>query len=86
MADGSKVVSLKGDPIVAKGTPRPEVIETLEGMLDLAHAGELDGFAAALLFKDDCTSYRISGRLSRGLIGVLEMAKFQMLYDDMKES
>jgi hypothetical protein len=86
MADEvSNIVSLKGAPIVPPGTPRPDVAEELEALAAMARAGALDGLVVALLFPDNCTSYRIKGRINRACVGVLEMVKFKLLYDDMME-
>jgi hypothetical protein len=83
MAD---VVSLKGEPIAPRGEPREDIALELEELAARARAGELDGVVATLLFQDNSTSYRIKGRVTRAMIGVLEMVKFQLLHDDMEES
>ena len=84
MAD-EKIVSLKGDPIIPKGTVRPDLISDLEQLVEMAKNGQIDGIACALLFSDDCTSYRLKGRANRALIGVINMMEFRLLYDDMME-
>lgn len=77
-----KVVSLRGEPIIQPGVIQPDLIGALEELLEAAKAGELAGFSAALLYKDDCTSFRINGRRNRGLLGCVEMMKFALLQED----
>jgi hypothetical protein len=82
----AKIVSLKGEEIIPRGTARPDVVAALEEMLEMAKSGEIDGIAAALLLHDDCTTFRLNGRANRALIGVIRMMEFRLLYDDLRES
>lgn len=80
----SKVVSLKGTEIVAPGTPNPDVITELEKLVEMAKAGEIEGIAYAVLFHDDLTTYNRKGRLTRGVIGCLELMKTAICIDDLE--
>ena len=83
MAAESKVVSLTGAEVIPPGTVRPELVAELESLLEMAKSGEIEGIAAAVLYRDDCTTFRLKGRMSRALIGVIEMMKARICYDDI---
>lgn len=80
-----KVVSLTGDPIVAPGTPRPELIADLERVLEMAKAGEIEGIAYAVQHADGCTNFYRIGRLTRAVIGALSILQTSIVYDEIKE-
>lgn len=84
MADDN-VVSIKGRPIVPPGTPDPEVIECAEKLVALASSGEISGFVYVALFRDESTSYHRIGRLTRAVIGAIELLKVSLCQDDIED-
>lgn len=76
---GAKIVSLRGEEIVQPGTPRPAVIEILEQSLEMARSGEVVGVFIARLHSDDATTGGIEGAQDRGLIGLVEMLKADLI-------
>ena len=79
MASDGKVVSLNGQPIPPIGDPSPEVIAQLERLLEMARAGQIVGVAACLEHGDGATSGVVTGVVSRGLIGAVEMSKYDLI-------
>lgn len=73
-----RVVSICGARVIAPGTPNPELIEDVEKLLELARSGEISSIAYVTLFYDDLTSYRWVGRMTRGVIGALELVKHSL--------
>lgn len=65
----NKIVSLNGAPILAPGTPQPNVVAFAEWLLEAAKAGEITGVGAVLLWRDGATSWRLRGVVSYGLLG-----------------
>lgn len=76
------VVSLKGDPIVSPGTPNQELIEDLEKVLEKAKSGEIISIAYAILYSDELTSYRWVGKMTRAIVGTLELIKYGLCRGD----
>lgn len=76
------VVSLKGDPVVAPGTPNPDLIVHLEEMLEKARSGEISSIAYVVLYRDELTSYHWIGRMTRAVLGSLELVKYGLCRDD----
>jgi len=82
---GDKVVSIKGQPIVPPGTVDPIVVAELERLLAQAQSGEISGIAYVTLFRDDCTNYSRVGRLTRAVLGTLELLKVSMCKSDIED-
>lgn len=70
MAD---VVRLRGDgpPIRHPGNPDPDVVATLEELLEMARAGEINGIAFAVHYFDDAANDRYVGECSSKTVGRL---------------
>jgi hypothetical protein len=49
----------------------PLLVEKLERLLDQAKSGELRGFAIAMLYPGDLTTWDFAGRTTRGLLGTV---------------
>jgi hypothetical protein len=82
----SSVVSLfKGTPIVSPGTPNPELISDLEKLLEKAKSGEITSIAYAALYSDDLTSYHWVGKMTRSMIGSLELIKYALCRGDWED-
>lgn len=79
------VVSLKGAPVAAPGTPNPDLVEDLEKLLDMARSGEINAIAYGVVYRDGLTSYRWVGRITRALVGSLELAKMSMCQNEINE-
>ncbi|WP_150524016.1 4-hydroxythreonine-4-phosphate dehydrogenase PdxA [Roseibium sediminis] len=58
-----KVVSLNGGPISQPGEPNAQCVEALEKALEMARAGAIDGVAIVGLYPDNCSDYRLGGRV-----------------------
>lgn len=76
----SKVESLFGGPVLRREV-RPEVVEQLRDMLEMAEAGELVGFAGALQLQDNTTSICKVGLKTRALIGAMAECQFDMMQE-----
>jgi len=73
------VVSIvNGAQVVPPGEPRPALIEFLEELTEMARSGELDGIAIACLYRTDATNHAMRGRVTRSLIGALQLASFEL--------
>lgn len=77
----TKVVSLKGDPIKAPGTPNENVIKVLEWALEAAKSGEVTGIAIVYNYHDSCTAHQHVGGISRSMLGAIEIMKTKMIRD-----
>lgn len=77
MADGN-VVSLNGQQIVPPGTVRPELVTELKKLLAMAESGEIDGIAYAATYYDDATGSDQVGRVTRSMLGSIELLKHLM--------
>lgn len=73
------VVGLRNAMVPSEPKSDPEVVEALEKLLEQARAGEITGFAFCLLHVGDLTSWDTEGRQTRGLLGALEMMKYDMI-------
>jgi hypothetical protein len=80
------VVSLRGDKVQNPGTPNAEVIEDIERLLEAARSGEINAIAYAVRYKDDLTSYRWVGIISRAMVGAIELAKLGMCQQEISEA
>lgn len=76
------VVSLKGDPIVAPGTPNADLVTHLEEILEKARSGEISSLVYIALYHDDLTTYHWIGRMTRGVLGCLELVKYGLSRED----
>ena len=75
----SEVVSLWGHP-TGERTVQPQMVEALEGLLEMARAGEIIGGVLAVLHCDGMSSYRMGGTLGGySVLGALEVAKADLL-------
>lgn len=77
-------------PIRAGFTPQSKsmdesVVAVLEELLAEARAGEISGIAVVPLYYNDLTRYLTAGRLTRGVIGALELLKVKLCMDDLRE-
>ena len=72
----SKVVAMRGGPVVAEATPNAPVISLLEEYLERARSGDVQGVVFASLHSDDLCSYSCAGAIggSYGLVGAVTMA------------
>jgi hypothetical protein len=73
------VVSIiDGAHVTPPGTPRPNLIEDLERLLEMARSGELDCIAYAVVLRTDSTDWNVVGRVTRSLAGALHCALFRL--------
>ena len=79
------IVNMRGDNIHIPGTPIEGVIEALEWVLKRAKDGEIDGIAIAYIHQDNCTNYKIVGRMTRALTGTIAVMNAKMLFEDMTD-
>lgn len=66
------------------GESRPEVVEKLTELLEMAKAGELLGIAFVSLHPGDLTTYGTSGRTTRGVLGALALLQHEVCRDDLE--
>ena len=79
----NNVINIRGEDVVSPGIPREGVIGTLEWLLERARSGEIDGLAVAYIHQDNCTNYRLDGRITRSLVGAVAVMSTKLLLDDM---
>lgn len=79
------VTPLFANLVPAARESNPAVVAELESLLEMARAGELVGFACAVAFCGDLTSWRRAGRQTRSLLGVLELMKHEMCKSDLEQ-
>lgn len=72
-------------PAQTVGAVNPDLVKELQDLLERAKAGELHGLAYAALYAGDLTVYDSAGRLTRGVIGAIELLKFRMCRDDLED-
>jgi hypothetical protein len=77
----SNVVGLKGQPVVDRRTPLPEVIKQAEWILEAAKSGEIVGFAIAVDYSDSATGNFRTGMVSYSTVGRLQMLSKRILED-----
>lgn len=70
-----------GVEIRPPGEPVPAVVAELERLLEMARSGEMTGLAAAVCWRDECTSHVVAGTRLRATIGELEMLKHGIMRD-----
>lgn len=75
------VESLFGNPLVRR-EPNADLVETLEGMLEEAKAGEIVGLAGVTLYHDRQTGFRLAGLTTRAVIGTLVVVTAKLSADD----
>lgn len=66
-----KVVSLRGEQILAPGEVNPEVVQMLEDLLDHARSGEIKTVVAVFVHADDTAGSWQKGTKSYRLVGML---------------
>lgn len=76
----SNVVGLNGAPVPRAGEPRPEVVERLERLLEMARSGEIQGVGAAVLYRDDSTQVFAVGLATRGMLGAVTMLQIDVAH------
>lgn len=64
------------------GTVNESVVDELQGLLDKAKAGEITGVAYVSLHPGDLTCFGRAGRMTRGVIGAIELLKYDMCRDE----
>lgn len=74
-----KVISIRGEEILLPGVPNDKLITDIQELLEKAKSGEISGLAWASLHRDDATSYGWNGKLTRGVIGALELVKYELM-------
>lgn len=80
-----KVIGLSGYEVAAEGNPNENLIEALEGMLEQAKAGKLQGVVCATLYDDTTASYAMAGVLGTySLIGALDVCKARLIADELE--
>lgn len=63
----------------------PAVVTELEGLLDMARAGEIVGIAYATQHPADLTSFHYVGRITRSAIGALVLLQHRMCKADLED-
>lgn len=83
MAD--KITNIRtGVEFNAPGTPREDLIQNIEALLEMVKSGHVDGIAYAVVFHDGATDWVNGGRVTRALVGALECAKFDLVKGDIQ--
>lgn len=73
------VTALYGGPIGVR-EPDPEVIETLEKLLEAARAGEIVGIMAASVCYDRLGRYDVAGKTANyAIVGACETGKMELM-------
>lgn len=79
-------------PIRSGLTPEPppgyvdeSVVKELTDLLERAKSGEITGIAYAVLCPGDTSYYGRSGRITRGVVGAMEILKFTIIESALKE-
>lgn len=71
-----KVVSLNGSPLPEPGQPSEQLVAFLEDQIERAKAGEIVGFAGAVLNKDRGATFWVVGFTGGfSMVGALECAQ-----------
>jgi hypothetical protein len=65
----TKVVSMRGTVLPTPGEPVPEVVETIERILEMARAGEIKGIGYCLEHADSSVSADLKGEVGYKLLG-----------------
>lgn len=76
--ESKKIISLHGEPIVPRGR-NEEVVTELTRALEMAESGEIDGVFIVYQHHDDCTSGWLRGKRGRGMIGMVEVLKADLV-------
>ena len=79
------VVSIHGGVEIVTPGPDDAVVAELEKLLEMARSGELVGFATGFVNRDLSTSSAQVGTRTRGLIGILEILKWDMVHQIIHE-
>lgn len=66
-----KVVSLRGDPVMAPGEVSPSTVALAERILEMARSGEIQGLVAVMLHSDSAVSYDCTGAVTFSIVGKL---------------
>jgi hypothetical protein len=66
-----KVVSMKGEPVLAPGEPDAETVVELEKLLEAARSGEVQGIAIVFLHADGAVNCTYGGKTTYALVGKL---------------
>lgn len=83
MSDQSDVVSLHGNPIFVRGVPRPDVVEMLEEVLELARRGEIHGAHMVLVHDDGVARKAMVGRCNYAAIGCIAVLSAALIEEGL---
>lgn len=64
--------------------PDPDVIDSLKDLLEMAKSGELNGFVIIMSHPGDSSSWGWVGRITRSLIGSVELCKFDLCQKELE--
>ena len=75
----TNVVGLNGSTPLQAAQPSAVLVEFLEGQLEAAQSGQIQGMACAVLFHDRGAGWHVCGRVGGlHMIGALEMCKAEL--------
>ncbi|MDE2096875.1 MAG: hypothetical protein KGL39_06470 [Patescibacteria group bacterium] len=78
MDSDKKIVSLRGETVVPRGR-NEDVVKELRRALEMAECGEIDGVFIVYVYADDCTSGLFCGKGGRGMLGMVECLKDDLI-------
>jgi hypothetical protein len=65
--------------------PREDVVKKFEELLEQARSGEIQGAAYAVLHPGGFSAYNTIGRTTRGLLGAIDLLKYDMCRADFQK-
>lgn len=81
----AEVVSLSGAPIYTRGVPASDVVEMLEGALELARRGEIHGAHMVLVHDDGVARKARCGRVNYSVLGCLAFLSHELIREGFNQ-